>query len=51
MGAAYSSLSVTKVLYSTSLVLLRLAKETKWEKFLKCVDPNQCYPTYAYFVD
>ena len=46
MGAAYSSLGRTKVLYATSLIL-RGAKakflRRKPSVFLKCVDPNPYY--------
>ena len=50
MGAAYSSLSQTKVLYATSLVHVLLGAKAKflrrkllWKRYLKCADPNPCY--------
>ena len=57
MGAAYSSLGLTKVLYATSLVSLgakaksckgnRVSKLFK-KKFLKFVDPNPHYQRWLY---
>ena len=52
MGAAYSSLGQTKVLYATSFVLLGAKAKflgrkpsvlVAWKKFLKCADPNPYY--------
>ena len=51
MGAAYSSLGRTKVLYATSLVLLgakakfqgNQMSELLWTRFLRHADPNPCY--------
>ena len=57
MGAAYSSLGLTKVLYATSLVLLGAKAKilrrkpnvlVAWKKFLKCVDPNPYYQRWLY---
>ena len=57
MGAAYSSLGPTKVLYATSFVLLGakakflrsyMYSKLLWKNFLKCVDPNPYYQRWLH---